>query len=653
MKIRDSLRFDYESQIRFSLVCFILLLVLFNFGTEYLFHQTKQALEHQIRRQLSSTALSASLLWERGSRSDLKGNLAKLSFESGTNRISFLSSDGEPLFSSRKGRSIQDLHIFRGVKPGQVNLFRAEGERRQRGKFFSGFYQDNSGNSYLSCYLPLQTQGTQNPIWVMVEKDVSGFAKIEKVSRLNVLARIAGILIAALVTVLLIRNLLHPYRQMVKKAEKEMIIPASDKTRKEGELDTAVAIFEQVITELKQKEKALQKLCKETDRRARDLASYNEYILKSMTNGMILCDDEGKITRMNQPAERMLGLTEEQVLGKHYEGVFGKASPLCSALGAMPDERRTCFIPEIELTRKDGESMPLSISSSVVKDDQGKTLGVVLFLTDLTELKKLEEQVAFKDKMASLGEMSSGLAHELRNSMGTILGFGKLLNRGKDDPASRGLAIDGITSEAMSMESMLRRFLSFTKPLQLTIEKVDVEEIIQECHTPLRETLEERNIRFELKSQPSLTLIPGDRLLLRQCFQNLIQNSIEAMPNGGELSIQIDERRLASDEIWVVVEISDTGCGIAKEDQDKIFNPFFTLRETGTGLGLSLVKKIVTLHDGRIELDSEPNKGTTFKVYLPSKLVTNLTPADSRGKNYTETLAYNHSTNINDNSEDI
>jgi hypothetical protein len=108
-----------------------------------------------------------------------------------------------------------------------VNLFRAEGERRQPGKFFSGFYQDNSGNSYLSCYLPLQTQGTQNPIWVMVEKDVSGFAKIEKVSRLNVLARIAGILIAALVTVLLIRNLLRPYRQMVKKAEKEMIIPAS------------------------------------------------------------------------------------------------------------------------------------------------------------------------------------------------------------------------------------------------------------------------------------------------------------------------------------------------------------------------------------------------------------------------------------------
>jgi PAS domain S-box-containing protein len=382
LRIRDFLRLDYESQIRFSLVCFILLLVLFNFGTEYLFHQTKQALEHQIRQQLSSTAVSAGLLWEKGSKSALKANLAKLSFESGVNRVSFLSSDGEPLISSREVRSIQDLHIFQGVKVEQVSLFRAESERQSPGRFFSDFYADASGSSYLSCYLRLETEGTGSPIWVMVEKNASAFAKIEKVSRLNVLARIAGILIAAFVTVLLIRNLLHPYRQMVQKAKKEMIIPASDKMRKEGDLDVAVGVFEQVIRELKQKEKTLQELCKQTDRKARNLASYNEYILKSMTNGMILCDKNGKITRMNEPAETMLGLKQNQVLGKQYEAVFGEPSPLRSALGVGPDEGKTCFIPEIELTKSSGEGIPLSISSSVVRDDQGKALGVVYFLTD-------------------------------------------------------------------------------------------------------------------------------------------------------------------------------------------------------------------------------------------------------------------------------
>jgi two-component system sensor histidine kinase AtoS len=346
-----------------------------------------------------------------------------------------------------------------------------------------------------------------------------------------------------------------------------------------------------------------------------------------MANGMILCDKRGKITRLNQPAERMLGLTQTQVLGKQYESVFGEASPLCSALRTAPEGKRTRFIPEIELATSNGETIPVSISSSVVKDDRGNTLGVVLFLTDLAELKKLEEQVAFRDKMTSLGEMSSGLAHELRNSMGTILGLSKLLNKKKEDPVSCDLATDGIVKEAISMESMLQRFLSFTKPLQLMIEQVDVAEIVQECLTPVKETLREKNILLELKTEADLGPTPGDQLLLRQCFQNLIQNSIEAMPDGGELSIRIGEDEIASGEIYALMEISDTGCGIAKEDQDKIFNPFFTLRQKGTGLGLSLVKKIVTLHDGKIELESEPGRGSTFRIILPSESKFSLTAA--------------------------
>lgn len=632
LRIRDFLHLDYESQIRISLVFFIIFLILFQFGTEYLFHQTKQALRHQIQRQLSSTALSASLLWERGSKSDLKRSLAKLSFESGVNRISVLSSDGKLLISSREVRSIQDLHIFQGVKPERANLFRAESERQKPGKLFSDFYRDSSGSSYLSCYLPLQIQTTQNPIWVMVEKNVSAFTKIEQVSRLNVLARIAGILIAAFVTILLIRNLLHPYRQMVKKAKKERIIPTLQKNKKEGELDVAVGIFEQVIKELKQKEKALQELYRKTDRKAENLASYNEYILKSMTSGMIICDEEGKITRMNHPAEAIVDKSENTVLGKHYKTVFGEESPLCSSIQTASTEQSTYSIPEIKIAKKGSESVPVSLSSSVVKDRQDKMLGVVVFLTDLTEIKKLEEEIAFKDKMAALGEMSSGLAHELRNSMGAILGFSKLLKKRKEDPTSQSQAVDGIINEAMIMESMLQRFLAFAKPFQLKIEKINLKKIIQECHTSVKETLKENTITFEFESEPGLPFILGDRLLLKQCFHNVIQNAIEAMPDGGKLLIQLGEKQLTSQEKSILVEFSDTGCGIPKEVQDKIFNPFFTSREKGTGLGLSLVKKIVSLHNGKIEVESEPNKGTTFRIYLPLKLTPDFTQTQSQEK---------------------
>jgi len=132
--------------------------------------------------------------------------------------------------------------------------------------------------------------------------------------------------------------------------------------------------------------------------------------------------------------------------------------------------------------------------------------------------------------------------------------------------------------------------------------------------------MKEHQIALQFDSAPDLPLLLGDRLLLKQCFQNLIKNSIDAMPNGGEFSIKLKEEKLSSHEKSMLIEVSDTGCGIAKEVQDKIFNPFFTLKEKGTGLGLSLVKKIVSLHNGKIELESELNQGTTFKLLFPFRL---------------------------------
>ena len=629
MKLKDFLYLSHESQIRISLMFLILFLVLLNFGTEYLFHQTKQALKHQIQQELSATALAANYIWKMSPHRDLKGNLVELSLRSGVNRISFLSSDGEPLVSSKQMHSADDLHIFKGVQPELVHLLKGKQTNNKLGEFHSDLYIGGSGTYYLSYYFPLESQKIQRSVWVMVEKEVSGFATIEKMSRLNAWARTGGLLIAALITALLVKSLLRPYRLMVKKAAKEKIIPSFEEGKADGELNIAVGIFEQVIRELKQKEKALRELYQKTDRKAKNLESYNEYILKSMINGMIICDEHGKITRINHPAEIILDKSESSVLGKHYKGVFGETSSLCSVIQTAFTEQRPHSIPETSLNRASGESISLNLSSSVVKDDRGNMLGVVVFLTDLTELKKLEQEVAFKDKMATLGEMSSGLAHELRNSMGAILGFGKLIRKRKDDGLAQSQAINGLVNEAMSMESMLQRFLAFAKPFQLKIEETDLKELVEDCHNSLKEALREKHIVFEFDCQPNLSLIQGDRLLLKQCFQNLIQNSIQAMPNGGKLCIQLREEKLPSRQRSVLVEVSDSGCGIAKQDQEKVFNPFFSSREKGTGLGLSLVKKIVSLHNGRIRLQSEPGKGTTFTIRLPLTLQPHLAKAES------------------------
>jgi two-component system sporulation sensor kinase A len=184
----------------------------------------------------------------------------------------------------------------------------------------------------------------------------------------------------------------------------------------------------------------------------------------------------------------------------------------------------------------------------------------------------------------------------------------------------------------MFMESMLQRFLTFAKPFDLKMEEVNLENVVERCIESLEENLKKSKIQFELKTEPNLPTILGDRLLLKQSFQNLIQNSIEAMPQGGKLYIDLRGLKAPYQEELVKVEISDTGCGIEKKDQEKIFNPFFTSKEKGTGLGLSLVKKIISLHHGEIEFESQVNKGTIFKIYLPLKSKPSFTKVEMEEK---------------------
>lgn len=375
-----------------------------------------------------------------------------------------------------------------------------------------------------------------------------------------------------------------------------------------------------MIRELKQKEKTLQALYQKTDRKAKDLASYNEYILKSMNSGMVICNEHGEIVQINQPAEAILGIYKRFVTGKHYKTVFREKDPLCTAIRTTLGEQKAYSIPEVEITAGNGESRWISINSTVIKDEQNRMLGVVVFLNDFTEIKKLEQEIAFKDKMASLGEMSSGLAHELRNSMGAIIGFAKLLLKRKADPDSQSQVIDGIVKEAMNMETMLKSFLAFAKPLSLKIEEIDLRDIVEECYMAVKEVLKENRITFKVDSDPGLSQMWGDRILLKQCLQNLIQNSIDAMPRGGEINIRLGEKQKGIHDRLLTVEIFDTGYGIPKEIQEKVFHPFFTSKEKGTGLGLSIVKKIVSLHHGEIELESKPNQGTTFHISLPIQI---------------------------------
>jgi signal transduction histidine kinase len=212
-----------------------------------------------------------------------------------------------------------------------------------------------------------------------------------------------------------------------------------------------------------------------------------------------------------------------------------------------------------------------------------------------------------RSRLSSLGEISAGIAHELRNPMAVIAGYTQLLSKKAD--LSLKPTVDAITKEINVMNRIITDFLSFARPAELAISDVYLKKIIENCIAIL---VSERNdIKTHLDIE-QLPVIKGDEVLLRQAVTNLIQNAVEAMPAGGDLTIK------SSTDDFFEVTVSDTGHGISEDMADKIFLPFFTTKDRGTGLGLSLVQKIIVSHGGTIFVDSS-DRGATFRIRLPLK----------------------------------
>ena len=228
----------------------------------------------------------------------------------------------------------------------------------------------------------------------------------------------------------------------------------------------------------------------------------------------------------------------------------------------------------------------------------------------------LREQGELRKRLAMLGEMSGGIAHELRNSMGTIMGYAKMLSKkfSNDDPSQE--EISTIISEINAMDLIIKELLNYGKTITPSLSSVDLGGLLRKTVDAVLGKFKDLNVAVDL-SIPDLPQVYIDEVLMRQALQNIIQNGVEAMTNGGRLRIGVR----SIDGIEII--ISDTGVGIPRDKLDKIFLPFYTTKPRGTGMGLALVHKIILSHGGSIEVDSTAGKGTTFRIYLPYGYNTN------------------------------
>ncbi|MBI5199077.1 MAG: PAS domain S-box protein [Nitrospirae bacterium] len=415
-------------------------------------------------------------------------------------------------------------------------------------------------------------------------------------------------IVIILLSYILLRLIIIKQRRSILKTEGII-----NQTEKKDDLGFIVDTFHSMVRELKDKEKELQRLMSLAEEKAESIESYNENILRSVASGVVTFDSEGRIITFNPASESILKINAEEVIGKICEEVFGEHSPLTRA--QKESLRMKEGIPRIETTLKTnkGEKIWLGMNTSLLRDTDGELIGLILVFSDLTEIKQLQSQIELKERFALLGEMSAGIAHELRNPMGAIAGFAKLLSKKLTYGDERKPLVDAIGKEIDGMNRVINELLTFAKPTDLNLSKVELKPLIEDSLTliPLNSVIS--NINTE-----QVSFINADEILLKQVFINLFQNAVEAMPGGGELKIVVIHNLQAENQIpEVEIVISDTGMGISEDKLKKIFHPFFTTKENGTGLGLSLVQKIILYHGGRIEVESKEGKGTTFRIALP------------------------------------
>jgi len=371
-----------------------------------------------------------------------------------------------------------------------------------------------------------------------------------------------------------------------------------------AEVGFVVETFHDVVGRLKEKERELERLKAFAEEKAVRMEAYNENILQSVPSGVISIDQSMMIKSVNQAAERILGISAREVIDMSFNDVF--TEPLTTLIR----EEQPLSREEYTYGTHDNRNIWLGITSSKLKNASGEQIGQTFVFTDLTDIKQLQAQVELKQRLSQLGEMSAGIAHELRNSMSVISGYARLLGKKVDDEGKP--TVQSIMTEIQHMNRIISELLSFARPTELSVGRVDVNDLINRIVDSAGREKEHERVTITVSGDDAVS-INADELLLRQALSNIATNAVEAMPEGGTVSIAVRKVNSRAE-----IEISDTGCGIPDDIRQKIFLPFFTTKETGIGFGLALVQKIIVSHGGTIDVNSIEGKGSTFLITLPA-----------------------------------
>ncbi len=345
-----------------------------------------------------------------------------------------------------------------------------------------------------------------------------------------------------------------------------------------------------------------------------DTNSHLNNLLKNINQGMIFVNCVGTIITFNSSAEKIFEVLQKNILQKNFWDHFEDNAFGFSMRKALDKSKAPELLNVLWKTSLD-EDKDLEISTTFIETDNLNTTGLIVLLRDVTKLKKLQVLATRNDRLKELGEMAASVAHEIRNPLGGIKGFASLLQRDLTDHPKLQYMANAIVEGTDTLNKLVTNVLHYSRPLSLTIEPLPLCSLLNDLVSLVKaDPLCNDTIHFEIKICPSLPFILGDKGLLQSALLNLLVNSLQAMPKGGNILLEAQEVNTL-----ITIKINDTGSGIEPDNLEKIFSPFFTTKTTGTGIGLAEVHKIIQTHGGTIEVQSELNIGTCFTIKLPLK----------------------------------
>ena len=341
------------------------------------------------------------------------------------------------------------------------------------------------------------------------------------------------------------------------------------------------------------------------------IKAFSDNVVENMPIGLSALDMEDNIVSFNQTAESILQIPMNQALGKKAGDILpGQFQTLLHE--KLP--ANGTLEKELDCNLRDGKVIPMDVSISSLEGDDGVSMGRIILFRDLTEIQGLKNEIELSRRLASIGKLAAGVAHEIRNPLSSIKGFATYFReRYKEVPEDRKTA-EIMVQEVERLNRVIGQLLEFARPVTLQKKPIKIQALIRHSLKIIEKKAHDKHIDIIEDIDPDLPEVSMDADQMNQVLLNLYLNALESMANGGQLTLEV---RSDTDSQRLRIMIRDTGRGIEKNDLAHIFDPYFTTKQAGTGLGLAIVHKIIESHNGEIKVESKPDLGTSVIILLP------------------------------------